>query len=155
MNDAVLAAEPPPDTEIPIPSASDELNASARIMLGWWASSRCFTGSLHMAPDETIMASGLRSHLPWCVSSTASRGSEKGSPTITSPVTFSRSMESSISVGSYFRDSSKQIRPPSASTVCAVKAPVPCMRGQAGISVIPPGLASSAARTARSPPFTS
>ena len=103
MNDAVLAAAPPPETDMPMPSASDELNASTSSMPGWWASSRCLTGSLHIAPDEIIITSELRSHFPGCSSSTASSGREKGSPTMTSPLTFSRSMVSSISTGSYLR----------------------------------------------------
>ena len=63
VNDAVLAAAPPPDTDTPMPSASDELKASTSSM-PWWASSRSLTGSLHIAPDETIITSELRSHLP-------------------------------------------------------------------------------------------
>ena len=124
--------------------------------MGWWASNRCLTGSLHMAPDEIVITSELRSHLPGFSSSTASSGSEKGSPTITSPLTFSRSMVSSISTGSYLRDSRRQTRPPSASVVLAVNAPVPCMRGQAGSNVTPtPGLVSRLARTPSIPPSTS
>ena len=154
MNDAVLAAAPPPETDTPMPSASDELKASTRSMPGWWASSASFTGSLHMAPDEMIIMSELRSHRPGSSSSAASSGRAKGSPTMTTAFTFSRSMVSSISTGSYLRDSSRQTRPPSANMVLAVKLPVPCMSGQAGRMVTPPGLASSEARTASMPPST-
>ena len=131
---------------MPMPSASDELKASTRSMPGWWASSRCFTGSLHMAPDE--IDHHERAQVPPArvlVERGRAAGGEKGSPTMTRPLTFSRSMVSSSSTGSYLRDSSRQTRPPSASTVLAVKSPVPCMSGQAGSSVTPPGLASSAA----------
>ena len=100
VNDAVLTAVPPPEIDCPIPSASDELKASASSICGWWASSRSFTGSLHIAPEEMIMTNELRSHLPGCASSSASSGREKGSPTMTSALTFSRWITSSISAGS-------------------------------------------------------
>ena len=139
-----------------MPRASDELNASARSMAPWWASRRSFTGSLHIAPEEMIIMSELRSHFPGFSSSTARSGRENGSPTITRPLTFSRSTVSSISAGSYLRLSSRHTRPPSARVVFDVKAPVPCMSGQAGMSVTPtPGPASSAARTPSIPPLTS
>ena len=64
VNDAVLAAAPPPETDMPMPRASDELKASTRSMPGWWASRRSLTGSLHIAPDEMTITSELRSHAP-------------------------------------------------------------------------------------------
>ncbi len=140
---------------MPMPTASDELNTSTSSM-GWWASNCSLTGSLHMAPEEIVITSEPRSHLPGFSSSTASSGREKGSPTMTSPLTFSRSIVSSISTGSYRRDSRRQTRPPSASVVLAVKEPVPCMRGQAGINVAPtPGVVSRLVRTPSIPPWTS
>src|SRR3989442_1455334 len=54
-NDAVLAAPPPLDTDCPMPRASDDENASASSMLGWWRSRPCFVCSLHITPDETVV----------------------------------------------------------------------------------------------------
>ena len=108
-----------------MPSASDELKASTSSIPGWCASSRCLTGSLHIAPDEITMARELRSHLPGCSSSAARRGRENGSPTMTNPFTLSLWMVSSISTGSYRRDASRHTRPPSARIVLAVKAAGP------------------------------
>ena len=68
VNEAVFAAAPLAETDTPMPSASDELKASTRSMPGWWPSRPSFTGSLHIAPDETIMTRELRSHFPgWLV----------------------------------------------------------------------------------------
>jgi hypothetical protein len=59
--------------------------------------------SLHMAPDETIMARELRSQCPGWASRALMSGREKGSPTMTRQFTFSRSTVSSSSTGSYLR----------------------------------------------------
>ena len=48
---------PPPTTELPIPSASDELNASMRIIGGCASSNPCLTSSDHIAPDEMMPVS--------------------------------------------------------------------------------------------------
>ena len=70
-------------------------------------------GSLHIAPEEMIPTSDERSQRPGSASRAASIGRAKGSPTMTRPLTFSRSTVSSSSTGSKRRPESRTTRPPS------------------------------------------
>src|SRR3546814_1425604 len=61
-NFAVLAAAPPPDTDWPMPRASEDENASIRNMLGLCSSSPCLVCSLHITPDDVMAISEDKSH---------------------------------------------------------------------------------------------
>src|SRR3546814_16214290 len=63
-NLAVLAACPPPDTDWPMPSASDDEKASIRNIWGLWRSRPCLVSSLHITPDEVMAMSVERSQRP-------------------------------------------------------------------------------------------
>ena len=79
-------------------------------------------------------------------------GLAKASPTMTSPLTRSRSTVSSSSTGSNCREVRVTTRPPSLRHSSEVNPPVPCISGQAGIRVIPAPPRRSSARTSSGPP---
>src|SRR3546814_11830912 len=63
-NLAVLAACPPPDTDWPMPSASDDEKASIRNIWGLWRSRPCLVSSLHITPDDVRSMSDEISQRP-------------------------------------------------------------------------------------------
>ena len=132
VNVAVVLAAPPVDTDWPMPTASDEENASTIIMPGWWASRPCLEASLNITPDDEIMNRLEMSYLPGLSSSTRSIGLAKASPTMAIVKTRSRSMVASISSMSRLRASSVTVEPPPDSVMSWVNRPVPCMSGQPG-----------------------
>src|SRR4051812_1618603 len=84
-NFAVFAAPmPPPDTDVPMPSASLDENASASSMLGWWRSRPSFDSDDHITPEEMTTLSELMSKRPGFSSSARSMGLANASPTIAS-----------------------------------------------------------------------
>ena len=103
LNFAVCDVPPADDTDWPIPTASDELNASTSSMPGWCSRSRFLESSLHITPDEVIMNRLERSHRSGSASSAARIGLAKASPTRAICWTFSRSTVSSSSMTSRCR----------------------------------------------------
>ena len=58
---AVCTAPAAVVTDIPMPTASDELKESISISFGLAASSACFVSSLHITPEDAISLSEERS----------------------------------------------------------------------------------------------
>src|SRR3546814_10752451 len=81
-NLAVLAACPPPDTDWPMPSASDDEKASIRNIWGLWRSRPCLVSSLHITPDDVMAMSDERSQRPSLASRAPRIGLAKASPTM-------------------------------------------------------------------------
>ena len=117
------------------------------------ASSPSLIGSLHIAPDEMIIMSELRSHVPGCSSRRPGAGGE-GIAHDDEPVDLLAldGVEQLDRV--VLARSSRQTRPPSASAVLAVKLPGPVRERAGRQDGDAAGLASSAARTASRPPST-
>ena len=123
---------PAPDTEEPMPSASEEENASSRSMPGWCASRASLDSWLHITPEETMATRLERSQPPGLASSARRIGLAKASPTMAMLVTASRSMVSSSSTASKVRPCSVTTEPPAESVDSPGKLPVPCICGHAG-----------------------
>jgi hypothetical protein len=149
---AVPAASAPADIEVPMPTASDDPSASISTMPGWWASSPCFTGSLHMTPEEYTNCTLEMSHRSGSASSARSIGLAKTSPTMTRTLAFSRTTRSNSSSARNDGDSRSAMDPPPMSPPKEVSAPVPCMSGHAGQLTAPAPWARMAMRTSSSVP---
>ena len=132
VNLAVVDAPPAVETDWPMPTASDDENASMIIIVGLCPSSPCLDSSENITPELAIMNIEERSHLPGLASRARRMGLAKASPTITSWLTFSRSIVERISSTSSLRLSSSTVEPPPTKRMSCVKQPVPCMSGQAG-----------------------
>ena len=147
---AVCSAAVPLDTDVPMPSASDDEKASMSIMVGWWCNSARLVSSLHMTPDDTKARSVASFQCPGRSSRAARMGLAKASPTMATVFTFSRSTVSSSSTGSKRRPVRVTTQPPIPSAAMEVNAPVPCISGQAGRWTGP--APTMALRTPPSPP---
>ena len=79
-------------TDWPMPSASEDENASTIIIPGWWARSACLESSLNITPELEIITRLERSYLPGEASRARSIGLAKASPTMAIEFTDSRSM---------------------------------------------------------------
>ena len=110
---AVCDALAPDDTDWPMPTASDDENASTSIMPGWCLSRPCLTASLNITPDEATRNRLARSQRPGFSSRALSMGLPKASPTMAIWFTRSRSIVSNISMTSNLRAVSVTELPPS------------------------------------------
>src|SRR3546814_7763355 len=103
-NLAVLAACPPPDTDWPMPSASDDEKASIRNIWGLWRSRPCLVSSLHITPDDVMAMSDERSQRPSLASRAPRIGLAKASPTMAMAFTpLARSEEHKSEIQSLMR----------------------------------------------------
>ncbi len=91
---------PPPETEAPMPRASDDENASSRTMFGFRARRPRLVSSLHMTPEDVIAIRLETSKRSGSASRARSMGLAKASPTMASTFTRSRPMVSRSSTGS-------------------------------------------------------
>ena len=104
-----LAAE---EIDWPMPSASDDENASTRISVGRCLSRACLTGSLHMTPEDATMNMLARFQRSGFSSRARTIGLPKASPTMAIWLTPSRSIVSNISTMSRRRETSVTLEPP-------------------------------------------
>ncbi len=146
-NLAVLAIAPPPDTDWPIPRASELEKASMINIVGLWPSRPCLVSWLNITPEETMATSELRSQRSGWASRARRIGLPKASPTTAVLCTPSASTTSRNSVASKVRLGRVTTVPPPHSVVRAVNPPVPCISGQAGMPRLP-GSAKAPSRSA-------
>jgi hypothetical protein len=115
-----------------------------------WRSRASLVSFDHMTPDDTMTRSDEMSHRSGSASSARRIGLANASPTIDIELMRCCCTVSSSSAGSKRRPSMQVIDPPTRSVLIALKNPVPCINGAAGMPFGPAfdTLAANASRSA-------